>query len=124
RAGPLHGRSARPAARHPRCGAQDSPMIRRLDQRLVDLGLAPSRARARALIEAGAVRVDGRAVTRPAARAEGTVEVTEAFPWVGRGALKLLHALDFFGLEPEGRALDIGASTGGFTQVLLARGAA
>lgn len=96
----------------------------RLDQRLVDLGLAPSRARARALIEAGAVRVGGRPVTRPAARAEGEIRVTEPFPWVGRGALKLLHALDRFGLTPEGRALDIGASTGGFTQVLLALGAA
>ena len=99
-------------------------MTHRLDQRLVDLGLAPSRARARALIEAGAVRVAGRAVTRPAARAEGEIEVTEAFPWVGRGALKLLRALDSFGLAPHGTALDVGASTGGFTQVLLARGAA
>lgn len=95
----------------------------RLDQRLVELGLAPSRARARTLIEAGAVLVDGRPATRPSARAEGRIEVTEAFPWVGRGALKLLHALDTFGLTPYGRALDIGASTGGFTQVLLARGA-
>lgn len=95
----------------------------RLDQRLVELGLAPSRARARTLIAAGAVLVDGRPATRPSARAEGRIEVTEAFPWVGRGALKLLHALDTFGLTPHGRALDIGASTGGFTQVLLARGA-
>lgn len=96
----------------------------RLDERLVALGLAPSRARARALIEAGAVTVDGRKVTRAAARTAGAVEVTEPFPWVGRGALKLLHALDRFGLAPAGTALDIGASTGGFTQVLLARGAA
>jgi 23S rRNA (cytidine1920-2'-O)/16S rRNA (cytidine1409-2'-O)-methyltransferase len=95
----------------------------RLDQRLVELGLAPSRARARALIEAGAVRVDGRTATRPATRAGGEIEVTELFPWVGRGALKLIHALDRFGLVPQGLALDIGASTGGFTQVLLARGA-
>ncbi len=99
-------------------------MTARLDQRLVDLGLAPSRTRARALIEAGAVQVDGRPVTRPAARAEGAVSVAGEFPWVGRGALKLLHALDHFGLTPHGEALDIGASTGGFTQVLLARGAA
>jgi 23S rRNA (cytidine1920-2'-O)/16S rRNA (cytidine1409-2'-O)-methyltransferase len=91
---------------------------------MVELGLAPSRARARALIEAGAVLVDGRPVTRPAARAGGAVAVTADFPWVGRGALKLLHALDHFGLAPCGEALDIGASTGGFTQVLLARGAA
>jgi 23S rRNA (cytidine1920-2'-O)/16S rRNA (cytidine1409-2'-O)-methyltransferase len=96
----------------------------RLDQRMVDLGLAPSRARARALIEAGAVSVDGVPVTRSAARAPGEIAVTAGFPWVGRGALKLLHALDHFGLAPAGEALDIGASTGGFTQVLLARGAA
>ena len=96
----------------------------RLDQRLVELGLAPSRARARALIEAGAVHVDGRPVTRPAARTEGRVQVTQSFPWVGRGALKLLHAFDHLGLSPKGEAFDIGASTGGFTQVLLARGAA
>lgn len=98
-------------------------MSSRLDQRLVELGLAPSRARARALIEAGSVRVDGAPVTRPAARVSGEIEVAEDFPWVGRGALKLLHALDHFGLSPEGHALDIGASTGGFTEVLLARGA-
>jgi 23S rRNA (cytidine1920-2'-O)/16S rRNA (cytidine1409-2'-O)-methyltransferase len=90
----------------------------------VELGLAPSRARARVLIEAGAVSVDGRPVTRPAARAVGAVALTARLPWVGRGALKLLHALDHFGLVPSGEALDIGASTGGFTQVLLARGAA
>ena len=62
--------------------------------------------------------------TWPAARAGGDVAVTAGFPWVGRGALKLIHALDHFGLAPAGEALDIGASTGGFTQVLLARGAA
>jgi 23S rRNA (cytidine1920-2'-O)/16S rRNA (cytidine1409-2'-O)-methyltransferase len=99
----------------------------RLDQRLVELGLAPSRARARALIEAGAVTVDGAVAAKPAQAvgAGARVEVTgEALPWVGRGALKLLHALDAFGFEPSGLALDVGASTGGFTQVLLARGAA
>lgn len=98
----------------------------RLDQRLVALGLAESRARARALIEAGAVTVDGAAALKPAqAVGEGArVEVAEdACPWVGRGALKLLHALDAFGLAPSGVALDVGASTGGFTEVLLARGA-
>ncbi len=105
--------------------AEDVP---RLDQRLVELGLAPSRTRARALIEAGAVSVDGRRVTRASARAAGEIEVSSDHPgvgpWVGRGALKLIHALDHFGLAPAGEALDIGASTGGFTQVLLARGAA
>lgn len=99
-------------------------MASRLDQRLVELGLVPSRSRARALIEAGSVCVDGRRVMRPSARISGEIELSEDFQWVGRGALKLLHALDHFGLRPEGRALDIGASTGGFTEVLLARGAA
>ena len=99
----------------------------RLDQRLVALGLVESRARARALIETGAVTVDGAVATKPAqAVAEGArIEVTGApCPWVGRGALKLLHALDAFALAPSGVALDVGASTGGFTEVLLARGAA
>lgn len=98
----------------------------RLDQRLVELGLAPSRARARALIEAGAVTVDGAIARKPSQTvdAAATLAVTEdPNPWVSRGALKLIHALDHFGLTPSGRALDLGASTGGFTQVLLDRGA-
>lgn len=99
-------------------------MTSRLDQRLVELGLVPSRSRARALIEAGSVLVDGRPVIRPSARTTGEVELSEEIQWVGRGALKLLHALDHFRLQPKGHALDIGASTGGFTEVLLARGAA
>lgn len=70
------------------------------------------------------MRIAGRPATRPATRTEGEIELLGDFPWVGRGALKLLHALDHFGLKPHGRALDIGASTGGFTEVLLARGAA
>jgi len=98
----------------------------RLDQRLVELGLAASRARARALVEAGAVTVDG-AVARKASQAvagDAKLAVTsEPLPWVGRAALKLVHALEVFGLTPRGEALDVGASTGGFTQVLLARGA-
>ena len=98
------------------------------DQALVAAGLAPSRTRARALIEAGAVRVDGRPAMRPAlAVAPGArLEVDgDPLPWVSRGALKLLHALDAFGLDPAGAvALDLGASTGGFSQVLLAAGAA
>ncbi len=98
----------------------------RLDQRLVALGLADSRARARALIEAGAVTVDGAVALKPAqAVAPGArLEVSgDPCPWVGRGALKLAHALDAFALTPHGVALDVGASTGGFTEVLLARGA-
>ena len=101
---------------------------RRLDQALVAAGLAPSRTRARALIEAGAVRVDGRPAMRPAlpVAAGARLEVDgDPLPWVSRGALKLAHALDAFGLDPAGAvALDLGASTGGFSQVLLAAGAA
>ena len=99
----------------------------RLDQRLVTLGLASSRARAQALIAAGAVTVDGVPETKPARKFPDTarIEVTEnPNPWVSRAALKLLHALDAFHLAPHGIALDVGASTGGFTEVLLARGAA
>ncbi|MBY8974719.1 TlyA family RNA methyltransferase [Rhodobacteraceae bacterium NNCM2] len=98
----------------------------RLDQRLVDLGLAPSRARAQALIAAGVVEVDGRPATKPAAKTPLQAEITvtaQPNPWVSRAALKLVHALDHFDLRPGGTALDIGASTGGFSQVLLARGA-
>jgi 23S rRNA (cytidine1920-2'-O)/16S rRNA (cytidine1409-2'-O)-methyltransferase len=100
----------------------------RLDQALVAAGLAPSRARARALIEAGGVRVDGAVATRPAAAVPPDASLTvdaDPNPWVSRGALKLAHALDAFALDPAGAvALDLGASTGGFSQVLLARGAA
>jgi 23S rRNA (cytidine1920-2'-O)/16S rRNA (cytidine1409-2'-O)-methyltransferase len=103
-------------------------MKTRLDQLLVDRGLAPSRERARALILAGDVTVDG----QPAGKAGTTVAADAAVllrtpdhPWVGRGGLKLAHALDAFGIDPAGvTALDIGASTGGFTDVLLQRGAA
>lgn len=98
----------------------------RLDQALVSRGLAPSRARAQALIRDGHVRVGGVVTRKPSLMvADQPVEVTAEDPWVGRGALKLLHALDRFALSPAGAvAADIGASTGGFTQVLLDRGAA
>jgi 23S rRNA (cytidine1920-2'-O)/16S rRNA (cytidine1409-2'-O)-methyltransferase len=100
----------------------------RLDRALVAAGLAPSRARAQALIAAGAVRLDGRVAARAAApvRPEARLEVLgDPLPWVSRAALKLRHALDVFGLDPAGAvALDLGASTGGFSQVLLAAGAA
>ena len=100
----------------------------RLDTLLVERGLAASRERARALILAGQVRVDGQPVTKAgapvSAGADVTVE-TPDHPYVGRGGLKLAHALDSFRIEPVGRlALDIGASTGGFTDALLQRGAA
>ena len=95
---------------------------------LVDRGLAPSRARARALILAGQVKVDGHVLSKAGAPvpAEAIVElIVPDHPYVGRGGVKLAHALDDFKIDPAGRrALDIGASTGGFTDVLLRRGAA
>ncbi|MEM1344104.1 MAG: TlyA family RNA methyltransferase [Pseudomonadota bacterium] len=99
----------------------------RLDRRLVDLGLAPSRARAQALIEAGAVTVAGVAAAKPGMRVgqDTPIEVGEdPCPWVSRAGLKLDHGLAHFSLTPQGTALDLGASTGGFSEVLLARGAA
>ncbi len=100
----------------------------RLDQLLVDRGLAPSRERARALILAGDVSVDGRPAGKAGMTVSAEAEVvlrTPDHPWVGRGGLKLVHALDTFAIDPTGMvALDIGASTGGFTDVLLQRGAA
>jgi 23S rRNA (cytidine1920-2'-O)/16S rRNA (cytidine1409-2'-O)-methyltransferase len=100
---------------------------RRLDLVLVEAGLAASRERARALILAGLVRVDGQVQSKaghpvaPGARVE---LITPDHPYVGRGGVKLAHALDVFGIEIAGcTALDIGASTGGFTDVLLQRGA-
>jgi 23S rRNA (cytidine1920-2'-O)/16S rRNA (cytidine1409-2'-O)-methyltransferase len=99
----------------------------RLDQLLVARGLAESRAKARAAIEAGGVTVDG-APARAASQAvseEAVVTYVDAFRWVGRGALKLERALDLWPVAVEGRVvLDVGASTGGFTEVCLDRGAA
>jgi 23S rRNA (cytidine1920-2'-O)/16S rRNA (cytidine1409-2'-O)-methyltransferase len=100
----------------------------RLDTVLVDRGLAPSRERARALILAGQVTVDGQVVSKAGAPIAATALVelaTPDHPYVGRGGLKLAGALDAFAIDPRGRrALDVGASTGGFTDVLLQRGAA
>ena len=100
----------------------------RLDLVLVDRGLAPSRERARALILAGQVTVDGQVVSKAGApvAADRRVELAAPdHPYVGRGGVKLAHALDTFAIDPQGRrALDVGASTGGFTDVLLRRGAA
>jgi 23S rRNA (cytidine1920-2'-O)/16S rRNA (cytidine1409-2'-O)-methyltransferase len=99
----------------------------RLDRLLVERGLAESRARAEALILAGRVSVAGRADVKPgtAVRFDAEISLTEAeHPWVSRGGVKLAAALDHFGIDPAGKiCLDIGASTGGFTDVLLARGA-
>jgi len=100
----------------------------RLDLILVDRGLAPSRERARALIMAGAVRVGGAQIDKPgtAIPEDAVVGVKGAdHPWVSRGGLKLAHALESFDLDVADRvALDIGASTGGFTDVLLKSGVA
>src|ERR1043166_241475 len=100
---------------------------RRADQLLVEQGLAESRAKAQALILAGLVSVAGRRIDKAGTPIAAAPELTVAgrdHPWVSRGGLKLVHALDYFTLDPAGLvALDIGASTGGFTDVLLARGA-
>jgi 23S rRNA (cytidine1920-2'-O)/16S rRNA (cytidine1409-2'-O)-methyltransferase len=99
----------------------------RLDEALVARGLFSSRSRARDAILRGTVSVDGRGETKPAQPVTATAAITVADParhYVSRAALKLVAALDGFGLDPAGRmALDVGASTGGFTQVLLERGA-
>jgi 23S rRNA (cytidine1920-2'-O)/16S rRNA (cytidine1409-2'-O)-methyltransferase len=99
----------------------------RLDVALVDRSLAPSRERAQSLIAAGLVEVDGRRA-RSAAERVGEASVVKVtgrdHPWAGRGGLKLDAALEAFNVSCGGRVcLDAGASTGGFTDVLLARGA-
>jgi 23S rRNA (cytidine1920-2'-O)/16S rRNA (cytidine1409-2'-O)-methyltransferase len=99
----------------------------RLDVLMVERGLAPSRERARALILAGQVRVEGQVIAKAGTAIARHADVQLAVadhPYVGRGGVKLAHALDEFQVETAGRrALDIGASTGGFTDVLLQRGA-
>ena len=99
----------------------------RLDQLVADRGLAASRERARALILAAKVIVDGTIVSKAGAQVDTRAEialVSADHPYVGRGGIKLAHALDTFGIEVRGlEALDVGASTGGFTDVLLQRGA-
>jgi 23S rRNA (cytidine1920-2'-O)/16S rRNA (cytidine1409-2'-O)-methyltransferase len=99
----------------------------RLDKLLIDRGLAPSRERARAIIMSGTVLVGGHPETKPGTLIDPAAEIVlrEAdHPYVSRGALKLVKGLDTFAIDPAGKiALDIGASTGGFTDVLLRRGA-
>lgn len=104
---------------------QDERPIR-LDALLASRGLAKSRTAASKLIQAGRVTVAGTAIVKPSApvRPSAPIHVAGADEWVSRAALKLLGALDTFGVDPSDRvALDVGASTGGFTQVLLSRGA-
>ena len=99
----------------------------RLDLVMVERGLAPSRERARALILGGHVTVNGRVASKAGdpVKTDARVSLTAPdHPYVGRGGIKLAHALDQFGIRVEGRrALDVGASTGGFTDVLLQRSA-
>ena len=101
---------------------------RRADQLLVEQGLAESRTKAQALILAGLVSIAGRRIDKPGTAFPEDAELTLAgrdHPWVSRGGVKLAYALDHFTIAPAGMiALDIGASTGGFTDVLLANGAA
>ena len=99
---------------------------KRADVLLVERGLFESRAKARAAIEAGGVTADGQAVGKPSDMLGPAcvLEAVAAHRWVGRGALKLLAALESWPVRVEGCvALDVGASTGGFTEVCLARGA-
>src|SRR5262245_31619630 len=98
----------------------------RADRLLVERGLFESRARAQAAIAAGLVTADGALVKKPSDEiaADAVLAAAPAHPWVSRGGVKLAAALDHFGFEPAGRlCLDVGASTGGFSEVLLARGA-
>ena len=97
---------------------------KRADVVLHERGLFESRAKARAAIESGLVSVDGCVVTKPAAPIAEAAHIiaTAPHPWVSRGGVKLDHALSHFCVDPAGRyCLDVGASTGGFTDVLLAR---
>lgn len=99
---------------------------KRLDLVLVERGLAESREKAQAMIMAGLVTVDGKAAAKAGTLVfeEEQVYIKEPLPYVSRGGIKLAHALDTFELDPAQRvALDVGASTGGFTDCLLKRGA-
>ena len=98
----------------------------RADRLLVDRGLFESRAKAQAAIEAGLVTADEKVVLKPSEQipADAKLQASAAHPYVSRGGVKLATALEHFGFDPKGRiCLDVGASTGGFTQVLLDRSA-
>jgi 23S rRNA (cytidine1920-2'-O)/16S rRNA (cytidine1409-2'-O)-methyltransferase len=103
------------------------PAKTRIDRLLVARGLFESRAKAQAALEAGLVIADGVQVRKASEEiaTDAKLHAPAAYPYVSRGGVKLAAALDHFGFEPKGRiCLDVGASTGGFTQVLLERGAA
>jgi len=111
-----------PAARH---YAFDMERVR-IDVLVQRRGLAPTRSKAQRLVQAGQVRVSGQVVDKVGTRVapDAEVTVTDLPRYVGRGAYKLVHALEVFELDPSGAvAADVGASTGGFTEVLLERGA-
>jgi 23S rRNA (cytidine1920-2'-O)/16S rRNA (cytidine1409-2'-O)-methyltransferase len=98
----------------------------RIDRLLVERGLFESRAKAQAAIAAGRVTADDRIVAKASEEvaADAALHAASEHPWVSRGGVKLAAALDHFGFDPAGHVcLDVGASTGGFTDVLLARGA-
>jgi 23S rRNA (cytidine1920-2'-O)/16S rRNA (cytidine1409-2'-O)-methyltransferase len=101
---------------------------KRIDQLLVERGLAETRSKAQALVMAGVVYQDTRRIDKPGQQVpeDKAIEVKgQDHPWVSRGGLKLEKALETFALDPTGRVcLDVGASTGGFTDVLLTNGAA
>ena len=102
------------------------PVKARVDQLLVDRGLAESREKAQALILAGEVMVNGQKADKPGrtVAADSRLEVTGRLPYVSRGGVKLAGALDAFAVDPKGMvAIDVGTSTGGFTDCLLQRGA-
>ena len=105
----------------------DKPRKTRIDQLLVDRGLAESRSRAQALILAGLVFAGERKVAKAGETvlSDAAIEVRgRDHPWVSRGGIKLAHALDHFGIDVTGMtAIDVGSSTGGFTDVLVTRGA-
>jgi 23S rRNA (cytidine1920-2'-O)/16S rRNA (cytidine1409-2'-O)-methyltransferase len=100
----------------------------RADKLLVDRGLAPTRARGQAMILAGQVYSGTKRIEKAGDLLAGDADLNVKgadHPWVSRGGLKLVHGLDHFALDPSGKvAIDVGASTGGFTDVLLTRGAA
>jgi 23S rRNA (cytidine1920-2'-O)/16S rRNA (cytidine1409-2'-O)-methyltransferase len=100
---------------------------KRLDQLIVERGLADSREKAQALIMAGAVMVNGQKAAKPGHSLQDDVriDVTQKLPFVGRGGLKLERALEHFAIDVTGKiCLDVGSSTGGFTDCMLQRGAA
>lgn len=103
-----------------------APKIR-IDQLLVERGLAESRTRAQALVMAGQVMIGDKKADKPGLQIAADAEVSvkgQDHPWVSRGGVKLAHALDHFAINVDGMtAIDVGSSTGGFTDVLLSQGA-